>query len=602
MSHSFSSLFLKKIIEDFQSGKKKKSYQDLSIFIKNNPNDNLARYNFALMAQTIGLIEVAKDNYKKVIQSDSKNWQAQFNLYILNIQDKEYESALLLVNKVLALKKDYQPALRDKALILTYLNKLDDALIYSLKSIKINKLDYIAINILGLIYLNMKLIDKAIFEFEKAIKLNSKYIASYNNLSTCYSKKFNFEKTEEILKYALSLDPELLETINNIANVYNQKGMYDKAIKFYTKALKKSKFKSDILYNIGVAYFYKKKFNISEEYYKKAYKLNPNNDVLKKNYALLLLAKQKYKEGWSLYDGRLNHNDFLFKNSTLENVKKKLWDNQSLNKNSKILIIKEQGIGDEILFSSMYPDLLRKFPNCLIETESRLLNLFDSSFKNNKNFIKYRSISNHNKSLEKFDYVLYAGSLGKMFRPSLDSFPKNKYLKNPNKLSENSREIFQLNTDKIKIGISWTSKSLVGKDKSLLLDELKPILSISDKFYFINMQYQDSKDEINIFEKNNKIKINQFSDIDMYNDFDSLASILSHIDLFITVSNSTAHLAAALGVETWIIKPKNHAVFHYWNQPSSTTPWYNSVTLYPFEEKWSLTIENIKKDLIKKFT
>ena len=118
----------------------------------------------------------------------------------------------------------------------------------------------------------------------------------------------------------------------------------------------------------------------------------------------------------------------------------------------------------------------------------------------------------------------------------------------------------------------------------------------------MNMQYHDSSEEIKKFqEKNKTIKINEFTDVDMYNDFDSLASILKKLDLFITVSNSTAHLAASLGVKTWIIKPKNHAVFHYWNQPGQSTPWYESVKLYNYKDDWSITIQEIKDDLEKKF-
>ena len=39
-----------------------------------------------------------------------------------------------------------------------------------------------------------------------------------------------------------------------------------------------------------------------------------------------------------------------------------------------------------------------------------------------------------------------------------------------------------------------------------------------------------------------------------------------------------AHLAAALGVETWIIVP----ILPYmpWAQPGATTPWYHSVRLF----------------------
>ena len=41
------------------------------------------------MAQTIGLIEEAKEYYKQAIKDDNKNWQALFNLYILYIKDKK---------------------------------------------------------------------------------------------------------------------------------------------------------------------------------------------------------------------------------------------------------------------------------------------------------------------------------------------------------------------------------------------------------------------------------------------------------------------------------------------------------------------------------
>ena len=65
----------------------------------------------------------------------------------------------------------------------------------------------------------------------------------------------------------------------------------------------------------------------------------------------------------------------------------------------------------------------------------------------------------------------------------------------------------------------------------------------------------------------------------MNNDFESIASLLKSLDVFITISNSTAHFAGALGVKTILIKPENFAVFHYWNQKTDYTPWYNSVRL-----------------------
>ena len=67
--------------------------------------------------------------------------------------------------------------------------------------------------------------------------------------------------------------------------------------------------------------------------------------------------------------------------------------------------------------------------------------------------------------------------------------------------------------------------------------------------------------------------------LDLYNDFESIASLLKSLDVFVSISNSTAHLAGSLGVKTILIKPDNFALFHYWNQKSNKTPWYNSIEL-----------------------
>ena len=77
----------------------------------------------------------------------------------------------------------------------------------------------------------------------------------------------------------------------------------------------------------------------------------------------------------------------------------------------------------------------------------------------------------------------------------------------------------------------------------------------------------------------NKNKLINIEGLDLFNDFDSIASLLKSLDVFVTISNSTAHLAGALGVKTILIKPENFAVFHYWNQKTDNTPWYDSVKL-----------------------
>ena len=88
-------------------------------------------------------------------------------------------------------------------------------------------------------------------------------------------------------------------------------------------------------------------------------------------------------------------------------------------------------------------------------------------------------------------------------------------------------------------------------------------------------------------------------DIDKFNDFESLAALLESLDLLITVSNTTAHLAGAIGKETWVMAPKSESLLFYWNTGMVTTPWYPSIHIYPKINTWKNTINRINVDLKK---
>ena len=126
---------------------------------------------------------------------------------------------------------------------------------------------------------------------------------------------------------------------------------------------------------MAISYMNLENYELAEKYFKKAYKLEPNSGKLKQNYGILLLSMQRFKEAWFFYEGRLKLDEFKLKNDQINIVKKKLWNGKIIEKNKKILIIKEQGVGDEILYSSMYGEAIKQFKNIKIETDSRLISM-----------------------------------------------------------------------------------------------------------------------------------------------------------------------------------------------------------------------------------
>jgi len=67
--------------------------------------------------------------------------------------------------------------------------------------------------------------------------------------------------------------------------------------------------------------------------------------------------------------------------------------------------------------------------------------------------------------------------------------------------------------------------------------------------------------------------------VDATGNIDALAAQVVRLDAVVSVSNTTVHLAGALGVPTWTLVPTGPSRLWYWLDGRKSSPWYSSVTL-----------------------
>ena len=215
----------------------------------------------------------------------------------------------------------------------------------------------------------------------------------------------------------------------------------------------------------------------AKKYYSKASNLLPKDYELHLSFAYLLLHYKQYSKAWELFDSRLSIPRIKRMNLTHDVIKDKLIRKDHIKTTDKLLIIREQGVGDEILFSSIYNDLLEKFKNVKIETDTRLKKIFKRSFKKDV-FYSSGYFSSNQKKINNFDRIIYAGSLTKYFRQTEENFTGSSYLtSNELKDAEIKSQVIKLGS-KSKIGISWKSVvNIYGKLKSLQIKDFEPIFS-----------------------------------------------------------------------------------------------------------------------------
>ena len=80
-------------------------------------------------------------------------------------------------------------------------------------------------------------------------------------------------------------------------------------------------------------------------------------------------------------------------------------------------------------------------------------------------------------------------------------------------------------------------------------------------------------------------------------DFGNLAVIIDQLDLVISIDSPAAHMAGALGKETWTLL--SHVADWRWMLEGETTPWYPTIRLFRQTRPgdWSGVIERVAQAL-----
>ncbi|MBT3307195.1 MAG: hypothetical protein HN377_12035 [Alphaproteobacteria bacterium] len=177
------------------------------------------------------------------------------------------------------------------------------------------------------------------------------------------------------------------------------------------------------------------------------------------------------------------------------------------------------------------------------------------------------------------DYQTPSGELGRWLRRDLAAFPiRSSYLKADPGRQAAIRKKYRNGNPALMVGVSWSSINAdIGGEKSLSLMDLRFLAEIPG-IRLVDLQYGDTADELRIFEEATGTAILHDDEIDQIADLDGFAAQVAALDLVVTISNTTAHLAGALGVDTFVML--NTVPLSCWLGEREDSPWYPSARLF----------------------
>ena len=434
--------------------------------------------------------------------------------------------------------------------------------------------------------------------FEIAEKLFLKHLAHEpghidvtNNLACVQRDQGRYGDAIETLRNLLAVEPGSALLWNTLGTVLSDQGDMPQSVVFYDEALRLDTDFSKARYNranarmaLGYPFEALQDIDVALDQVEEPVEV----DTIRMAKALTQILVGDLSNGFDNYEVRLSP---LLDNSVHFATDRPRWQPADDLTGRHIMVFGEQGLGDEVLFANVLPDLMEALGpdgHMTLAVEHRLVPLLARSFPS------ATVVAHHTVRLEgrltrvakvpadapPADFWAPIASLFRRFRQSSTEFPGR-----PNFLTADPARVLHWQAELAKagsgpkIGVVWKSLKMDGVRRRHFspFDLWRPILSTPGAV-FVNLQYGDLTEELTQLEAAG-LSLWTPPGIDLKEDLDDVAALSCALDLMVGPANATTNLGAACGTEWWVISTPGH-----WPRfGTDRYPAYPSAKVFPID-------------------
>lgn len=433
---------------------------------------------------------------------------------------------------------------------------------------------------IGIIFSDAHQFDDAIPYLQKALETHSdpkKMADAAYTLANIQRDKKELQQAVDLYSRAIELNPEHHGAYTNLGNFLDQQGFLEESMACARKTIELAPNSAAGYSNLGSMLITACRPEESLEVLQSAVRLKIEDQNILWNFALCLLAVGRIEEGWDLYDAgflseqRQPHRPF-------PGI---IWEGEDLT-GKTIMISREQGIGDDLRFSTCIQDIVDEAKHVVIETDKRLVALYKRTWPQATVRVdSHRSTGrgDYPKSEIDFDLTAPTGKIASLRRRSVHDFPREcrPLIAAPEKRQE-AREWLDSLGSGPKIGLTWRS-GIRNPVRNLVASEIKDwacLLADIEGAQIINLQFGKPEEEILEAAKEHGITVHQMPDLDVHNDLDGSAALTAELDMVTGLWNAASEMAGAVGTPGVIYMPAHHNM----QLGTGILPWHPSLRTY----------------------
>jgi len=440
----------------------------------------------------------------------------------------------------------------------------------------------------------------SISAYESALRLLPDHAEIANDLGRLALRMGMPEQAEKFFRHFLDRRPGHPEGANNLASALRVQGRRDQAIEVLRPAIQENPTNPLLWNSLGAALaedgdhanaeiFFAEALRLDPRFFKARYNLanaladrgavaealthidvvlpdvkaEDERQMVRLARATGLLAVGRLAEAWEDYEARIHPQ---FADTTAFMIDRPRWAPGADLAGKSLLVVGEQGLGDEILFANVLPDVLERLGpdgKLTLAVEPRLVPLFARSFPQavvggHVTFLHAGRAVRAMPFLEDasgVDLWTPIGSLMRELRPEVGAFPERVgFLTADPERVAHWRQALTSGPAGRKVGLLWKSGTARGARHRYFsaFEQWAPVLR-QPGVTFVNLQYGDCTEELAWVRRELGIEVWDPPGIDLKQDLDDVAALACALDLVVGFSNATFNIAAACGAPSWLI-------------------------------------------------
>jgi tetratricopeptide (TPR) repeat protein len=424
---------------------------------------------------------------------------------------------------------------------------------------------------------------QAIEQYEMALEARPGDAAVLSTLGLAQASNGDFAAAEASYAQALRLDPNCVEGLHNLAMLRREQGAVDAARKLFERALALRP--GSVETESALAHALRDLGRLDEALaqYRKVLARRPQPVDALLNYSYALLMNGQLAEGWDAYERRLS-----FAEPPVEVPPRAEW--WTGEPGVAVHVVGEQGLGDQLMFASCLPDLVRTASQVSLSCAPRLEPLFRRSFAG----VELRAPQSGPPRGARW---VPLGSLPRYFRRQAGDFPAaGGYLQaDPGRIAGWRERLAGLGPGP-RIGLSWRGGTLStrGHLRSIPVAALAALERVTPASW-ISLQYGRAEEDVARLA--HTLPLHHWPEV--ASDLDECAALIRALDVVVAIDTTVAHLAGALGQRVWILL--GQAPEWRYGLAGETMPWYPSARLFrqPAAGDWAALLESVRAALAR---